>query len=141
MTYITKADITPFIEPDELSHISQEDDNNITQAIKDAEAEIKAYLSHHYDIDAEFQKTGDNRSRFLVSKGVDMAIFYLFRAIPVNAAPERRLFFYQEAQGCLEKIKEGHMTIDVDPLKDADGEVKSSKFLYNSNKKIESHGY
>lgn len=141
MSYLTKADLEPFIEPDELSYLSQDDDTTIDKAILDAEAEIKAYLSHHYDIPAEFAKTGDDRSRFLVSKGIDMALFYLHRAVPANAMPERRLFFYQEAQGCLDKIKNGEMTLDVDPLKDEEGKPKSSHFLYGSNTKIKSHGY
>lgn len=141
MAYLTKADLTPYVEQDVLDTVSQANDANIDKACRDAEAFAKAFLVHHYDIPTEYAKTGSGRDTLLVSKLVDIAIFYLHKALPSNQMPERRLFFYQEAETWLKEAKEGMMTLDLDTYKDAEGEDVPSKYLYGSNTKISSHGY
>lgn len=141
MAYLIKADLEPFIEQDVLTTISQGIDGNIDQACREAEAFAKAFLAHHYDIPAEYAKTGSARDTLLVSKLVDIALFYLHKALPSNQMPERRLFFYQEAEKWLEMAKEGDITLDLEVKKDETGTEEASRFLYGSNTKIEQHGY
>lgn len=141
MTLISKADLLPFIEQDDLDTISQDSDSNIDSAIKQAEEQAKEYIRHRYDIDAEFVKEGDQRNLNLVSKIIDIALFYLHKAVPSNSIPERRLFFYQEAMEWLKEVQKGKVTPDLETLKDETNTTIPTSFLYGSNTKIGTHGY
>lgn len=141
MAYLVKADLLPFVEQDVLDTVSQGSDANIETACREAEAFAKAFLNHHYDIATEYAKTGSARDTLLVSKLVDIALFNLHKALPSNQVPERRLFFYQEAEKWLEMAKEGEITLDLATYTTEEGETKPSRFLYGSNTKIQSHGY
>lgn len=139
MAYITSADLV--IEEDELTTISQGNTANTEKAIDDAMDEARTYLDHHFDLDDEFGKTGTERSSTLVSRIADMAVFHLYKATPADAMPERRLFFYQEAQGFLKAVRDGKLTLNIKTNQDADGETDPSRFRYGSNTKISQHGY
>jgi len=139
VAYLTNADLV--IEADDLTTASGGSQGAIDRAIGEAEAEARTYLDHHFDVDVEFAKTGTDRSTVLVSKMSDMAIFHLYKAMPSDAMPERRLFFYQEAQGFLDKVKNGKLTLDVAAKTDEEGNVEKSHFLSGSNTKIQQHGY
>lgn len=141
MAYLVKEDLLPYIEQDTLDTVSQGSDDNINTACREAEAFAKAFLIHHYDVAAEYAKTGSARDTLLVSKLVDIALFQLHKALPSNQVPERRLFYYQEAEKWLDMAKEGEITLDLATYTTEDGDAKASRFLYGSNTKIKEHGY
>lgn len=142
MSYLLKADLLPFIEQDDLDWISQETDSNITAAITEAESRVFSYLRVRYDVDAITAETGSDRDELILGKLIDISIFILYKAKPSNQIPERRLFFYQEAEQWLNDLaKGGKFDLDL-PLKtDTDGKVANKRFRGGSDTQIATHGY
>jgi hypothetical protein len=142
MGFLTKDDLSAKILPEDLDIISQGDPEIIEKHLRLAEEEIRLRLSERYDVDAIFEETGNDRSLILVDKGANIALFLLHQALPSNAIPERRLFFYQEATGSLDKMAKGFYNLNLPAKLKPDGTEEAPRFMYGSTSpKNDLNGY
>jgi len=76
--YVEKSDIESGIPNPSLRVITENNDDNITTAIKDAMSLVAAYVGARYDIVLEYTKVGDNRSTLVVKMVKAIAIYSLY---------------------------------------------------------------
>lgn len=104
--YITTEELTDGIHAESLTAITRGDTGKAAQAIEDAMALVRSYLSVRYDIDAEFAKQpGQGRDSMTVKLVRDIALYYCYEASsPVNM-PETRKDAYDNAVRFLERVQ------------------------------------
>lgn len=137
-----------YISTDELnSHLRDETKQAIegasttllTMAIKGAEKEAKGYL-HKYDIDAIWEKTGDERDDLLMIWLKDIAVWHYINIANPGvdfAVRERR---YNAAIAWLKGVQKGDIVPDFPVPLDEDGEEENTTpFLIGSNPKRENY--
>lgn len=104
--YISVEELSSGIHSEELAAITRGDENKAAQAIEDAMAMVRSYLSVRYDIEAEFAKQpGQKRDSMTVMLVRNIAIYYCYEgSSPVNM-PETRKEAYDNAVKFLERVQ------------------------------------
>ena len=104
--YLTTEELTSGIHAESLTAITRGDTAKPAQAIDDAMALVRSYLSVRYDIETEFAKQpGDQRDSMTVKLVRDIALYYCYEASsPVNM-PETRKDAYDNAVRFLERVQ------------------------------------
>ncbi len=138
--YITIEELKTHLRDETIGAISGSDETLLTMAIKGAEAEMKGYL-RKYDVDAIWEKTGDDRDDLLMIWLKDIAVWHYINISNPGvdfAIRERR---YNAAIAWLKGVQKG----DIDPAfplpKDTEtGENENTTpFLIGSNPKRENY--
>ncbi len=76
--YVEKNDIQSGIPEPHLKVITENNDENITTAIKDAMSLVAAYIGARYDIQKEYEKTGANRNVLVVKMVKTISLYNLY---------------------------------------------------------------
>jgi len=93
--YLSIDDIKQGIYAEILNVLTREEEN-VNTAIKEAMAEVRAYLSARYDMIEEYSKTGNERNIMVLKVVRDIAIYNCYKlSNPVNM-PERRVQSYHD---------------------------------------------
>lgn len=102
--YIDYSDLQTGINSETLSVITR-NQANASQAIKEAEAEVRTYLCVRYDIDAEFKKQGDARDATVFRLVRDIALYRCYAISNPTSMPEIRRQNYEDAITLLKNIQ------------------------------------
>ena len=142
--YLSIDDLKKGIRGEVLSAITREEEN-VLQAIAEAQAEVEGYLSARYDIATELAKRPDDTSRItMVVKLVrDIALYNCHNiSAPVNI-PENRVRSYENAVKFLRDCQAEKASIpQLKRLRTGeDGKVSSNYVYYQSSTKKRNHHY
>ncbi len=109
--YISKDDVLLGIYAEHLGVLSRNDEN-IDNAIIEAELEVKSYLTSRYDMDLELSKTGNARNRLVVKFVRTIAIWNIYQIGSKVNIPESREKDYNNVIANLKLIQSEKSSID-----------------------------
>lgn len=112
--FLSKEDLATSLYPEIGQLIARYSEAIILAKLGVAESEIETYLCQRYLIRPELDKTGDNRNKFLVSIGTDLAIYHLY-ANP-ETIPANRVKRYDQAIQMLTMMAEGKINLPGVPM-------------------------
>jgi phage gp36-like protein len=139
--YLNSDDLKKGIRGEVLTVITR-DEQNATQAIAEAQAEVEGYLMARYDIATELAKNPDDERVILVVKLVrDVALYNCYNiSAPVNM-PENRVKTYENTIKFLRDCQAEKASIPGLPrLKtSADGTVSSNYVSYSGSSPKRTH--
>lgn len=125
--YITKADYLHKIRLPRLEMMIEEDNSILDDAEETAVAVVKDALHAHYDNEAIFTKTGDDRDKQVVRWVMNLAVYYIYERIPDKLVPERVVKNYDDTILTLMEIADRKKSVDLPKITNADG-VTATKF-------------
>ncbi len=118
--FLTNDDYAAFAGRDSLRVLQQNDEENRHTAELAAIDEIKGYIGTRYDADAVFEAQGNDRSKVIMMRVVDIALYHLVSAMPNRMGYEIRETRYKRAIEWLQELQKGNITADL-PLKTGPG--------------------
>ncbi len=135
--YLTKSDIEKGAYPEIIAVLSR-NDTNIEVAISEAMAEVRAYLTARYDMDAEYALTGNARNTMVVKLVRDVALWNIYSGSnPVNMSETREANYHTTVK-LLRDVQSEKATIDG--LQRKDVATGSSNYIqFKSNPKRSNH--
>lgn len=93
--YLEQTDIEQGLYPEVLNVLTRNPDN-VETAIKEAEAEVSAYLKARYDIDSEYAKSGAARNVMVVKLVREISIYNCFKVSNPVSMSESRVQAYKD---------------------------------------------
>jgi phage gp36-like protein len=123
--YVTKEELNSNIYPEIVNMIESGNGQAVDVHIDTAMKTVSSKLAKYYQIDQEFQKTGDARNSLLVNTIKDIAIYHLYSA--VESITNLRVKRYEQAIEFLKEVQAGKTVLWGVPL--ALNEVNSQSFL------------
>lgn len=136
MSYIVKEDYTSHIRENRLDQVTNYTDNNLTDAQARAMGFVKSHISGRFDTAAIFAATGSDRDPVILGFTIDIALYYLWRAVAPRKIPTHVKEAYDEAVLWLEGVKEGTIIPEGLPANTNDS---ATTVRWGSNPKRESH--
>lgn len=122
--FITPDDY-PALLRNEIKRLLLEDDIVGTTKLRSAEqmaiAQIRNYLSGRYDVDAIFNKTGDERNSHIIMIVIDCAVYHLYTSVIPDKMSEIRSQRYGDAIEWLKSVTSGKTIADLPKITDEDG--------------------
>jgi hypothetical protein len=146
MAYITENDIKNFLYSQDVAELDRSDEgiaNFIGTAISYAENYVRDRAGSMYDLDVEFQKSGDERKTTLIEIIAHLAIWKLCLVSPLVDAEGKKHYNYEWALDQLKLIERGSLLTDL-PLytDDAGDDVQPSAGVqFGYNEAIENNQY
>ena len=102
--YLSYDDLLTGINSESLNVITRNRDN-AEQAIREAVAEVKSYLSVRYDIDNELMKSGSDRDPMVFRMVRDIALYRCYAISNPSSMPEIRRRNYEDTISLLKSIQ------------------------------------
>lgn len=130
--YITKEELKSVAYSYQIDQIVEDDNSIIEMAILSAEEEIKSYLSNRYDIDSAFALTGNDRNALLVELTKDIALWQIVKLASVDMLYERAKERYDRAIAYLDKILNGHVSLNLQQAQDNHGNTIGSPIKFGN---------
>ena len=121
---------------EEIKAIIREDETSALACIDMAVEFAESKLSKHYDMEAEFAYTLNNRNALLVKIIKDIAIWELIGLANPSIDYEDKKFRYTESVNWLTAVYKG---MPANLPKYPEAEQKSTSFSFKSNKKRENY--
>ncbi len=132
--YITREDYPSAIRGEFIDRVVGDDPQILEIVENQAIEEIRGYLAGRYQIDAEFNKTGDERHSLVLMFAKDIAIYHLC-SIREGLMTQTRIDRYDRAVEWLKGVQNGDVTVEgLDRLEEEDGDTRS-EFQMKSNPK------
>jgi len=135
MDFITQEDFKVLVGDTAFKVITQANDENRDNAVKEAQEEISGYLRPKYDCAAVFSAEGDNRNRQVVMIACDIALYHMISAAPQKMGSDIREERYKRAIGWLEGVQAGKIVPDLPLVTDSEGEPTNLPFRFGCQKK------
>jgi phage gp36-like protein len=123
--YVTKEELKSNIYPEIVNMIESGDGQTVDIHINTALNTVSSKLAKYYQIDAEFQKTDNERNSLLVNAIKDIAIYHLYSS--VESITNLRVKRYEQAIEFLKEVQSGKTVLWGVPL--AINEVNSQSFF------------
>lgn len=127
MPFITKTDLTQYIETVELDEITNSTDSRLDRPIADALAIIRGELSHRYDIDAIFAAPSNEDYAVIKKIGVDIALYHIYQLVQSRHIPEFRIEQYDKAIMSLHRIAISDFVNSLPLLPKENGDTNSGQ--------------
>lgn len=102
--YLLYDDLQTGINTESLNVITRSREN-AEQAIREAVAEVRSYLCARYDIEAELEKTGDDRDPMVFRMVRDIALYRCYAISNPTSMPEIRRRNYEDAISMLKSVQ------------------------------------
>ena len=112
--FIELSDYDASIHRDILDALTRNDDAIVEICEDRAIAEMRGYLSGHYDCDKLFAATGDERNQLVLMMALDIAIYHIFTIHNPQKLSQMRKDRYDRAVEWLIAVKKG-MSVDGAP--------------------------
>lgn len=120
MNFITTEDFKVVSSEQSFKTITGADQDNIDNAIAEAQEEVAGYLRPKYDTEKIFKATGDGRNKQIVMYTADIALYNMIAAQPNRMGYDTRKERYDRAIKWLEGVQAGKIIPDLptatDPL-------------------------
>jgi phage gp36-like protein len=112
---------------DNVINDTTENDSTLLDTIElCALSEVRAYISHYYDLDLEFTLTSSARNYFLVKIIVDIMLYEISTRLTPNNIPQVRKDRYDAAVVWLTQVSQGKLAPNV-PIRDVKYEPTSER--------------
>ena len=105
--FIELSDYDASIHRDILDALTRNDDAIVEICEDRAIAEMRGYLSGHYDCDKLFAATGDERNQLVLMMALDIAIYHIFTIHNPQKLSQMRKDRYDRAVEWLIAVKKG----------------------------------
>lgn len=141
MPFLIKAELNTVSTTEIIDLITNSNDEIVDEIIAECIDVMTTFLGSYYDMDIEFAKTGDARSKTL-KKYLKAIVIYEIPKRRGKRVPKDEADDYNEAMNWLEKIAAGEWRANLTPKKEIteDGSVKDVGFYkLKSNKKYQNH--
>jgi len=114
--------------PEVIEKVINNDSDIVTQIIAESIDIMKGYLSPHFDVEAIFNATGNDRSLVVLKYLKDIVIYeiYIRKTHDINEVAEKR---YNEAMLWLEKVAKGIIQPAGLPLPESDTDSTGDGFI------------
>lgn len=134
--FIELSDYDASIHRDILDALTR-NDNAIVEICEDrAIAEMRGYLSGHYDCDKLFAVTGGERNQLVLMMALDIAIYHIFSIHNPQKLTQLRKDRYERAVEWLKAVKKG---MSVDGVPELEKVERKSSYELRSNQKRINH--
>ena len=143
MAYITKDDLKNFLYSEDIEQLDRSDElsNFIEAGIGFAESYLKDRIGNIFDLDTEFQKSGDERSNTLIEVISHIAIWKLCLSSPLVDTEGKKHFNYEWALEQIKLIEQGKLLTNLPRKTDSDGDAKKLGVQYGFSEAIENENY
>ena len=121
MNFITKEDFKVVSSEASLQAITGASQDNIDNAIAEAQEEVAGYLRPKYDTEKIFAMEGNLRNRQIVMYTADIALYNMTASLPNRMGYETRQERYERAIKWLEGVQAGKIVPDLPILTDEIG--------------------
>lgn len=121
MNFITKDDFKVVSSEASLKAITGASQDNIDNAIAEAQEEVAGYLRPKYDTEKIFAMEGNLRNRQIVMYTADIALYTMTASLPNRMGYETRQERYERAIKWLEGVQAGKIVPDLPILTDEIG--------------------
>lgn len=121
MNFITKEDFKVVSSEASLKAITGASQDNIDNAIAEAQEEVAGYLRLKYDTEKIFAMEGNLRNRQIVMYTADIALYNMTASLPNRMGYETRQERYERAIKWLEGVQAGKIVPDLPVLTDEIG--------------------
>lgn len=125
MNFITKEDFKVVSSEASLKAITGASQDNIDNAIAEAQEEVAGYLRPKYDTEKIFAMEGNLRNRQIVMYTADIALYNMTASLPNRMGYETRQERYERAIKWLEGVQAGKIVPDLPILTDEIGNEQS----------------
>lgn len=125
MNFITKEDFKVVCSEASLKAITGASQDNIDNAIAEAQEEVAGYLRPKYDTEKIFAMEGNLRNRQIVMYTADIALYNMTASLPNRMGYETRQERYERAIKWLEGVQSGKIVPDLPILTDEIGNEQS----------------
>lgn len=126
MAFITEADFPASIRTDILNALTQGEETVFTDNVDRAIDEVKSYLNGRYDNLNIFNKTGNDRNKFVVRLCLQLAVYYLYLVGNPRKLSQPIVDNYNKTLEDLEKIQKGIINPDGLPVPTTTEETTSN---------------
>ena len=133
MVFLTEQDFKIKLSQDILTQILQSDNSILDDAEQQAIAFVKDHLAGLYDIDAELQKTEQERHPSLIRWLMNLSVYFFYERIPDEQVPPRVVKNYDDTRSELDKIARGKLHTTLLPF--ISNDKPKTVFNWNSAKK------
>lgn len=144
--FLTKTDLRNNIYGYQLHEITDGNDDIVDLALAAAEEELRAYFTPnnkkewldgrpHYDVDAIFSATGNDRNPVLVRHGVVIAKWWIVELASVDVIYEQAKERYDRTRQWLQDLAAGKINLASLPVKDTSIN-DADPFTFGSRKKF-----
>ena len=113
MNFITKEDFKVVSSEASLKAITGASQDNIDNAIAEAQEEVAGYLRPKYDTEKIFAMEGNLRNRQIVMYTADIALYNMTASLPNRMGYETRQERYERAIKWLEGVQAGKIVPDL----------------------------
>ena len=134
--FIELSDYDASIHRDILDALTRNDDAIVEICEDRAIAEMRGYLSGHYDCDKLFAATGDERNQLVLMMALDIAIYHIFSIHNPQKLTQLRKDRYERAVEWLKAVKKG---MSVDGVPELEKVERKSSYELRSNQKRINH--
>lgn len=133
MAFLQDTDYSVLIRNEIKSLLEEENPADRLKAESMAIAQMKAYLSGRYDVDAIFIDPGtpDTRNMHIVMLAIDITLYHLYSSEAPGRMPEHRSNRYEDALSWLKDAARGNIKPDLPLLTNDEGE-ESLDIRFNS---------
>ena len=121
MNFITTEDFKVVSSEASLKAITGASQDNIDNAIAEAQEEVAGYLRPKYDTEKIFAMEGNLRNRQIVMYTADIALYNMTASLPNRMGYETRQERYERAIKWLEGVQAGKIVPDLPILTDEIG--------------------
>lgn len=121
MNFITKEDFKVVSSEASLKAITGASQDNIDNAIAEAQEEVAGYLRPKYDTEKIFAMEGNLRNRQIVMYTADIALYNMTASLSNRMGYETRQERYERAIKWLEGVQAGKIVPDLPILTDEIG--------------------
>ena len=121
MNFITKEDFKVVSSEASLKAITGASQDNIDNAIAEAQEEVAGYLRPKYDTEKIFAMEGNLRNRQIVMYTADIALYNMTASLPNRMGYETRQERYERAIKWLEGVQAGKIVPNLPILTDEIG--------------------
>lgn len=135
--FIEMSDYPASIHMEILDALVRQDDTLIEVCEDQAIAEMRGYLSGHYDCDKIFSATGDQRNQLVLMYAKDITLYHVFCIHNPQKISKIRIDRYERAIEWLKGVSKYQISVEGLPLLE-DSET-DSPFRMKSNPKRVNH--
>ena len=128
MEFLTIDDIRIVVDEDTFEVISQEKEESLNLAEKEAIEEISGYLRPRFDCKKAFAKQGAERNQQLVMITNDIMLYHLVSWLPKRLGYEIREIRYKMWIDWLQEVQSGKVTPDLPGYETEDGKTDTSHY-------------
>jgi len=135
MKFVLKDEVLALIKINVLDDLTEDNDILLNKVELIAISEIDSYIGSKYNLDAVFNRVGDDRNMFLINLVVDIMLYHLHSRLTPNFIPEIRVTRYDKAISYLYEVSKGKIAPNI-PLNVLPINSRSSESLYGSETKV-----